>query len=159
MHLASYIKNENASSKHTPNTQHSYKPFAQRNKHNNVTKNLSINNQPIGCVRRMNLPTIGVVVRFLSIVGHPRVEAMIPQGDLTLLVVHSPHTSTPKPGFYSQSSSNPPTLFPHILHNPRNVPPSLLTIPQDVPFVYHGFHCTQLVGNLSVGDSRNSQLL
>jgi hypothetical protein len=37
---------------------------------------------------------------------------MSPQGDLTLLVVHSPHTTTPKPRFYSHNSSNPPTLFP-----------------------------------------------
>jgi len=46
----------------------------------------------------MNLLAIGSTIHFLSIEGHPGAEAMIPQGDMFLLNVHSPHTTTPNPG-------------------------------------------------------------
>jgi hypothetical protein len=49
----------------------------------------------------MFLPTIGIVVHFLSTASHPRAEAMSPQGGLALFHVHSPHSATQNPSFPS----------------------------------------------------------
>jgi hypothetical protein len=75
----------------------------------------------------MNLPTIGIVVHFLSTAGHP-----------------------PKPTVYSHNSSNPPTLFPATYTTQKNLPPSLLIVHRAIQFIYQGFHYTQLARNLSI---------
>jgi hypothetical protein len=60
----------------------------------------------------MNLLAIGIVVHFISTTIHPRVEDMGPQANLTLLAIHSPHTTIQKPMFFSHDNSNPLALFP-----------------------------------------------
>jgi hypothetical protein len=106
-----------------------------------------------------DVPPSDRFVHFLSTASHPRAKAMSPQEGQALLVVHSPHSTAPKPRFYSNNNSNPPTLFPLNLHNPRNVIPLLChTVPHAFPLPSRTpAHCW--LGNLIVEDSKNSQLL
>jgi hypothetical protein len=72
----------------------------------------------------MNLPAIGIVVHFLSIASHPRVEAMSPQGDLSLLAIHAPHSAAQTQVLLSSPQPAQPKEWD---------PPSLHTIPQAFP--------------------------
>jgi hypothetical protein len=88
----------------------------------------------------MNLPTIGIVVHFLSTTGHPQAEAMSPQGDLALWL-STLHTQQP------QNLGSTPTTVPILqLSSPQPAQPKECT-----PFTTHSpSSCTIHLSGLPV---------
>jgi hypothetical protein len=102
---------------------------------------------------------MGIVVQFLSTMGHSQAKAVSPQGVMALLVVHSPLSIAQKPRFYSNNNYNPPSLLPST-YTTQGMGYPFSTMQSLEPSQFPPrLWCTQLARNLTIGDSRNYHFL